>query len=84
MKRPTTIPRPALSPILADAVYSKRVLCNALGWEHRTFRNAAKAGLRIIAFGKQRFILGRDVLDFFLRLAEQQSNGEGSGNGEAQ
>jgi hypothetical protein len=35
--------------------------------------------LRIIAFGKQRFILGRDVLDFFTRLAERQSNGEGGG-----
>lgn len=73
MKRPTTTPRPAQSPILADAVYSKRVLCTALGWEHRTFRHAVKEGLRIIPFGKQRFILGRDVLSFFDRLAEQQA-----------
>jgi hypothetical protein len=80
MKRPTPTPRPTLSPILADAVYSKRVLLAALGWEHRTFRHAVQEGLRIIAFGKQRFVLGRDVLDFFTRLAEQQaanSNGEG-------
>jgi hypothetical protein len=77
MKRPTTTPRPTQSPILADAIYSKRLLCASLQWEHRTFRHAVQEGLQIIAFGKQRFILGRDVLDFFTRLAERQSNGEG-------
>jgi hypothetical protein len=77
MKRPPITPRPALAPILANAVYSKRLLCASLQWEHRTFRHAVQEGLRIIAFGKQRFILGRDVLSFFERLAECQAAGDG-------
>ena len=80
MRRPAPAPRPAQLPIHADAVYSKRLLCSSLQWEHRTFRHAVKDGLRIIAFGKQRFILGRDVLDFFQRLAEQQATEQGGSN----
>jgi len=77
MKRPTTAPRPALAPIVADAVYSKRLLCASLQWEHRTFRHAVQEGLRIIAFGKQRYVLGRDVLSFFETLADRQAAGGG-------
>ena len=79
MKRLTPTPRPTLAPILADAVYNKRALCAGLQWEHRTFRHAVQEGLRIIAFGKQRFILGKDVLAFFEKLAERQNNKEEGG-----
>jgi hypothetical protein len=83
MKRLSTTPRPTLSPILADAVYNKRSLCASLQWEHRTWAHAVKEGLRVVSFGKQKFVLGREVLAFFERLADQQAV-EGSGNGEAQ
>ena len=81
MKRPpTNTPPPALSPIVANAVYSKRILCSALGWEQRSWTHATKAGLRIIPFGKQRFVLGRDVLSFFEKLAAGQDESPHGGD----
>ena len=40
--------------------------------EH-AIRMARVAGLRLVTFGRQKFVLGSDVLDFFKRLAEQQA-----------
>jgi hypothetical protein len=33
---------------------------------------ARVAGLRLISFGREKFVLGQDVLEFFQRLGERQ------------
>lgn len=46
--------------------------CRRLNWGRETFWSAKRAGLRSIAFGRQKFLLGADVLSFFERLADEQ------------
>ena len=41
----------------------------------KALSDAQKAGLRTVVFGRQKFVLGSDALDFFRRLAEQQAGG---------
>lgn len=50
-----------------------------LGWGEHAVRQARAAGLRLIAFGREKYALGSDVLDFFRRLAEEQGDRNGRG-----
>ena len=65
MKSPPTQHRPLGAAVLADAIYPKRMLCNALGSGDR-HRGSMRHG-RGFAWsdsGKTN-LLGRDVLSFF-------------------
>jgi hypothetical protein len=62
--------------VRADELYRLRELCHRLNWKEHAIRQARAAGLRMIVFGREKFVLGRDVLDFFCRLAEAQAGAQ--------
>jgi hypothetical protein len=59
--------------VRADEVLSLKELRRRFGWEEHAIRQARAAGLRFIRFGRECFVLGADVLEFFRQLADQQS-----------
>ena len=64
-------------------VYSLAELRRRLGWAEHSVRHARLAGLRLVVFGRQKYCLGEDVLAFFRRLAERQTDsGSIPGEGE--
>jgi hypothetical protein len=81
MTSPTPKTSNAPGVIRDGEVYRLREVCRRLGWKEHAIRQARAAGLRTIIFGREKFILGRDVLSFFEKIAErQQSSGEGKTN----
>jgi hypothetical protein len=46
-----------------------------LGFADKALADAQRAGLRTILFGRCKFVLGSDALDWFRRLGEQQTTG---------
>ena len=85
---PSAATRPAAEPapgVIRDGeVYSLREFARRLHWREHALRQARAAGLRMVAFGRERFVLGADVLRFFTELAEQQAAARNTqaGNGE--
>ena len=83
MKRPanTAGPPPRNSPavIRAGEVYSLAELRRRLGWQEHAVRQARAAGLRLIPFGREKFVLGTDVLTFFRGLAARQGHKRSEG-----
>jgi len=78
-------PRPPRDPsgsIRRDELLTLRTLQKRLGWGEHAIRQARQAGLRLIRFGNTKYCLGVDLLAFFERLAEEQSNGTADGGGE--
>lgn len=65
MSQPTAGPR----SIPANTVMTLREAARRLGWKTHAVRQAKKAGLRVIRFGRQDYVLGNDVIGFFQRLA---------------
>jgi hypothetical protein len=50
----------------------------------RALADAQRHGLRTILFGRNKYVLGSDALDWFKRLGEQQADqaaGPAAGNG---
>jgi len=78
-------PRPVAGPrfVSAGEVYPLPELTRRLGWGEHALRQARRAGLRVIAFGRCKYVLGSDVVDFFHRLASPPpaGNGDGAGRG---
>jgi hypothetical protein len=58
--------------ISANAVYSWQELQRRLRWGEHSARQARVAGLRLVTFGREKYALGSDVLDFFKRLGDRQ------------
>ena len=56
--------------ISADEVLPLREAARRLGFGQKTIRQAQRAGLRTVEFGRMKYVIGQDVLDFFRRLAE--------------
>ena len=69
--------RAGLGPIRPDEVYPLADFRRRCGLGHKGVASAKRAGLRVIRFGRGAFVLGRDALAFFERLAAEQS-GNGS------
>ncbi|HUT88947.1 MAG TPA: hypothetical protein VMY37_05605 [Thermoguttaceae bacterium] len=63
--------------IQAGEVLTLAELKRRLGWGEHAVRQARRAGLRLIPFGREKFALGSDVLAFFTRLGEQQPGPDG-------
>jgi len=57
--------------VRADEVLSQRELQRRFGWQEHSLRQARLAGLRTVQFGRERYVIGADVLDFFRKLAEK-------------
>ena len=68
-----------LGSITADELLPMREFGRRLDLHDKCLSDAQKAGLRTVMFGRQKFVLGSDALDFFRRLAERQA---GVGNDE--
>ena len=76
--RPATAadPRPpAVGVIRGDEVYRLQEFQRRFGWREHAVRQARAAGLRMISFGREKYILGADVLAFFRGLSDSQSEG---------
>lgn len=65
---------PAAGVIRGDVVYRKAALQRELGWKEHALRQAKAAGLPFICFGREKYILGSDVLAFFERLKKRPSD----------
>ena len=73
IRRATTVqPIDTLGGIRADEILPLPTLKRRLGWGNRSVSQAQRDGLRCIAYGRQKFVRGHDLLDFFGRLAEAQ------------
>ena len=69
-------PSPSPSGVIRrDEVYRLAELKRRLGWQEHAVRQARLAGLRLIPFGREKYVLGDDLLDFFQRLADQARGG---------
>lgn len=58
-------------------MYRTSALCGALGWGERTWRRARREGLRILKFGRIRYVKGSDAIAF-LDQFEEPRVGEGA------
>jgi hypothetical protein len=63
--------------IQAGEVMTLAELKRRLGLGEHAIRQARRAGLRLIAFGRGKFVLGADVLAFFEALAQQHTDSNG-------
>lgn len=75
-----TAPHPAggravAGVVRADELYTAAEVRRRLRWRDHSFRQAKRKGLRVVTFGRTKYVLGSDVLAFFEQLAAQQ-NGE--------
>jgi hypothetical protein len=75
--KPTT--PDTLGSIRADEVLPVRVMAKRLGMNVKSLAHAKREGLRTVKFGRFDYVLGRDVLAFFERLAQAQADGNGKG-----
>ena len=61
----------------AGEVMTLRELKSRLGWGEHSVRQARREGLQLVRFGRAKYCLGRDLLDFFETLAQRQATGNG-------
>jgi len=73
----TRLRRRPLGSVDGNELLRLAELKRRLGWGEHAVRQARAAGLRLVAFGREKYALGADVLDFFRRLAEEQAGRNG-------
>ena len=79
-QRPAT-PGPSGS-VQAGELLTLAELKRRLNWGEHAVRQARRAGLRLVRFGREKYALGNDVLTFFAGLAEQQGGNRNGQPGE--
>ena len=57
-----------LQGIRSDEVLPVAVLRERFGWGKHAVREARKAGLQVVRFGRADYVTGRAVLEFFEKL----------------
>jgi hypothetical protein len=82
VRKPLERPAPRFGSIHADEALLLRELSRRFGWARRQQADALKAGLRSVVIGRQKFVIGRWVLDFLQAQADRQAGDQGEG-GEA-
>lgn len=65
---------PAVGVIRGDELYRLQELQRRMSWGEHATRQARAAGLRLVSFGREKYALGADVLAFFRRLSDLQSD----------
>lgn len=73
MKRPQEQPQIGRGSIRSDEVVTLREFGRRLALGARALCDAQKAGLRTILFGRVKYVLGTDALEWFRRLAKKQA-----------
>jgi hypothetical protein len=58
--------------IRAGAVYSLQAFCRELEWGEHARRQALLAGLPVVTFGRQKFVVGSLALRWFVALGQRQ------------
>jgi hypothetical protein len=84
MKRPfDPAPRP-LGSVSAGEVLPLREFGRRLNLADRALADAQRQGLKTILFGRNKYVMGSDALDWFKRLGEQQAAAPAASNGNGQ
>ena len=74
MRSKPTPPAPSGS-VRADEVLSLSELQKRFSLGYKGTALAQKLGLKTVVLGRQKFCIGRQVIQFFEQLSEQQANG---------
>ncbi|MGA2063837.1 MAG: hypothetical protein ABSG86_02660 [Thermoguttaceae bacterium] len=75
MKPRPTVPAPRpLGSVSAGEVLCLREFGRRLNLADRALADAQREGLRTILFGRNKYVLGCDALDWFKRLRDQQAD----------
>jgi len=61
-----------LGSIRPDELMPVKVLCTRLGWARKSLRKAKAEGLSTIRYGRMDYVMGRDVIAHFQRVAAVQ------------
>lgn len=72
-------PGPAPGVISLQEIYTLAEVRKRLGWRAHSLREARRLGLRVIRFGRAKYVTGRDLANFFAALAQDEDarrNGE--------
>lgn len=70
--RPKPEPNNTVGVIRRDEIYVAEEAYRRLRWRRHSRQQARRLGLKVTRFGSRDYVLGRDLLDFFDRLAQQQ------------
>ena len=62
-----------LGSVRGDEILPAAELRRRMAWGRKTYTRARAEGLRAIRYGKSDYIMGRDLLEFFGHLAQQQA-----------
>jgi hypothetical protein len=73
MKRPQEAPPRALGSVSAGEVMPMAEFGRRLNLKNQALADAQRAGLRTILFGRCKFVLGTDAIEWFRRLGEAQA-----------
>ena len=57
--------------VRSDEILTLSECKKRLGWGHKSVATAKRVGLRVVPLGRQKYVLGSDVLEFFRKLAEE-------------
>ena len=74
VRTPKPKPEPNTTPAVIDArqLYSFDEAARRLRWKKHSRQQARRLGLKTVRFGSRDYVLGRDLLAFFDRLAQKQ------------
>jgi len=73
--------RVRVGEVRADSVYSLTELRTRMKWNRPTIARLKALGLRLVTLGRQRFVVGADLVSIFVRLADQQHPSESKDEG---
>ena len=84
MKKTLDKPTRQLGSVSADELMPMREFGRRLDLHNKALSDAQRAGLRTVLFGRCKFVLGADAIDFFHKLADAQaaSGREGQADGD--
>jgi len=71
-KKPT--PVPSSGSVRSDEVLTLTEFKKRFGLEYKSVATAQRAGLRLVQLGRQKYVLGSDVLECFRKLATMEDN----------
>jgi hypothetical protein len=84
MKRPAdTIAGQVPGVIRRGELYRLREFVRRLGWGEHAIRQAREAGLKMICFGREKYVLGDHAVEFFESLAGKKPHADDAEEGDA-
>jgi hypothetical protein len=65
---------PSPGPISALEVYPISEAARRLGWGRKTMTRAQRQGLKTVMFGRQKYVRGESIIQFFKELEREPTN----------